>query len=243
MSRRRFSISTSVSTARWTGVFYLGLAVAGLVGFFFVRGELYVADDPSATLANLVDQIPLARFGLAADLTIVLFQALAAIWFFKLFRNENSVAAGSIAAFGLVNAAAILVAIAFTATALVVSGDAALAPGGDQAATVQLLYELNGAMWLLGGLFFGLWLVPMGYVVVSSRVMPAALGWVLMVGGVAYVVSTYLALLVPDAPTAVGALLVGVATIGEFWIIGYLFIFGVRTPDRIPPPSSPAAVA
>ena len=69
-------------------------------------------------------------------------------------------------------------------------------------------------------LFFGLWLFPMGYVVVYSRVMPAALGWVLMAGGVAYVISTYLTQLVPDAPTAVGALLVGVARIGEFWMIG-----------------------
>lgn len=193
-----------------------------------MRAELYVVDDSTATLANLVDQIPLARLGIAADLTVVLFQALAAIWFFKLFRNENIVAAGSIAAFGLVNATAILVATAFSATALVVSGDASLAPGGDQAATVQLLYQLSGSMWALGGLFFGLWLIPMGYVVVRYRVMPVALGWVLMVGGVAYVINTYLTQLVPDAPTAIGALLVVVATIGEFWIIGYLLIFGVR---------------
>jgi len=213
---------------------------AGLVGFLFVRGELYVADDPTATLANLVDQVPLARFGIAADLTVVLAQALTAIWFFKLFRSENSFAAGSIAAFGLVNAAAIVVATAFSATALVVAGDAALAPSGDQAAAVQLLYELNGAMWDIGGLFFGLWLFPMGYVVVNSGVMPAALGWVLMVGGVAYVTSTYLIQLAPGAPTAVGSSLIGVATIGEFWMIGYLLIFGVRAQDRISPPGSPA---
>jgi hypothetical protein len=143
----------------------------------------------------------------------------------------------------LVNAAAIVVATAFSATALVVAGDAALAPSGDQAAAVQLLYELNGAMWDIGGLFFGLWLFPMGYVVVNSRVMPAALGWVLMVGGAAYVISTYLTQLVPDAPTALGASLIGVATIGEFWMIGYLLIFGVRAQDRIPPPGSLAGSA
>jgi hypothetical protein len=209
-------------------VFYLGLAVAGLVGFLFVRGELYVADDPSATLANLVDQASLARLGIAADLTLVLTQALAAMWFYKLFRRYNSFAAGSIAAFGMVNAAAILVATAFSVTALVVAGDAALAPSGDQAATVQLLYELSGAVWAVAGLFFGLWLIPMGYVVVNSRVMPAALGWVLMIGGVGYVILTYLTLVVPDAAAAIDVL-VAPATVGEFWMIGYLLIFGVRT--------------
>ena len=232
-------MSTRVSTARLTGVFYLGLALAGVVGFLLVRSELYVADDATATLANLVDRVPLARLGIAADLTIVLAQALAAMWFFKLFRSENSFAAGSIAAFGLVNAAAILVATVFSATALVVAGDSALAPAGDQAATVQLLYELNGAAWDIGGLFFGLWLVPMGYVVVTSRVMPVALGWVLMAGGVTYVISAYVTQLAPDAPTAIGALLAGLATVGEFWMIGYLLIFGVRSTDRISPPSPP----
>ncbi len=229
-----------VRTARWTGVFYLGLAVMGIVGFFFARGELFVVDDAAATLANLTDQVSLARVGIAADLSIVLFQALAAMWFFKLFRSENSLAAGSISAFGLVNAAAIMVATAFSATALVVAGDAALAPGGDQAATVQLLYQLNDATWSLGGLFFGLWLIPMGYVVVKYRVMPAALGWVLMVGGVAYIVATYLTMIVPDASEAISLVLTGVATIGEFWIIGYLLILGIRITDRTPPVSSPA---
>jgi hypothetical protein len=37
-------VTTRVSTARWTGVFYLGLALAGLVGYLFVRSELYVAE-------------------------------------------------------------------------------------------------------------------------------------------------------------------------------------------------------
>jgi len=222
-------------------VFYLGLAVMGIVGFLVVRGELYVADDSAATLANLVDQASLARLGIAADLSIVLFQALAAMWFFKLFRKEDSFAAGSIAAFGLINAAAIVVATAFSATALLVAGNAALAPGGDPAATVQLLYELNAATWSIGGLFFGLWLIPMGYVVVKYRVMPAALGWLLMAGGVTYMVDTYLSQLLTDAPEAISAVLVGVATIGEFWIIGYLLILGIRKADRVPPAGSSAA--
>jgi hypothetical protein len=211
-------------------VFYLGLAVAGVIGFLFVRNELYVPDDASATLANLVDETSLARVGIAADLTVVLTQSLAALWFFKLFRSEHRFAAGSIAAFGLVNAVAILVATAFSATALVVAGDAALAPSGDQAATVQLLYRLNGAAWDSGALFFGLWLVPMGFVVATSRVMPVVLGLVLMVGGVGYVISAYVIQLAPEAPTILEVLLTGVATIGEFWMIGYLLIFGIRTP-------------
>jgi hypothetical protein len=241
MKRAGADISGRIATARWTGVFYLGVAVGGVLGYLLVRSQLYVPDDAPATLANLVDRESLARLGIAADLTVVLTQSLAALWFFRLFRSENSFAAGLIAAFGMANALTILVATTFSATALVVAGEAALAPSGDQAAAVQLLYQLNGQAWDLGGLFFGLWLIPMGFVVVTSRVMPVVLGWVLMVGGVGYVISAYLTQLIPDAPGALGLILTAAATVGEFWMIGYLLIFGVRASDRSSPSRGPAA--
>jgi hypothetical protein len=219
---------TRLTTARWTGVFYLVLAIAGFVGFLLVRSQLLVESDATATAANLVEQASLARLGIGADLTVVLAQALAAVGFYKLFREDNGVASASIAGFGLVNAVAILVATALSATALVVAGDASLAPSGDQAATIQVLYELSGALWDIGGLFFGLWLVPMGFVVVETRAMPSTLGWVLILGGIGYVVSTYLSQMIVDVPSAIEASLVGLATLGEFWMIGYLLLFGIR---------------
>ncbi|HTX71119.1 MAG TPA: DUF4386 domain-containing protein [Thermoleophilia bacterium] len=236
-------MSTRIATARWTGLFYLGVAVGGIVGFLFVRGQLYAPDDAAKTLANLVDHASLARLGIAADLTVVLTQSLVALWFFKLFRRENGFAAGSIAAFGMANAVTILVATIFSATALVVAGHAALAPSGGQAAVTQLLYRLNAEAWDLGGIFFGLWLIPMGYVVATYQVMPRVLGWILMVGGVLYVISAYLTQLIPDAPTALATGLTAVATVGELWMIGYLLILGIRTSERPSTPKGPAAVA
>ncbi|MCB2222730.1 MAG: DUF4386 domain-containing protein [Actinobacteria bacterium] len=220
------------STARWTGVSYLVMAVAGLIGFLFVRSELFVESDAAATLANLVRRPSLARLGIVADLTVVVAQAITALWFLELFRARSGLAARSIAAFGLVNAGAVLVATAFSVAALVVAHDASLAPGGDQAATVQVLYRLGGALWDLGGVFFGLWLIPMGYAVAASRRMPSALGWVLGLGGVGYVLSTYLTQAFPGAPAAIEASLVGLATVGEFWMIGHLLFSRAGEPER-----------
>ena len=74
----------------------------------------------------------LARIGIALELGVVVTQALVAVWFYRLFRGVDAFAAGCIAAFGLVNAAAILVSAAFLATALDVALDPA--PGGGSAA-------------------------------------------------------------------------------------------------------------
>jgi len=218
-------MTTVQRTARLTGLAYLGLAVFGLLGFLLVRGQLFVPGDAAATMANLVEHETLARIGVALDLGSVLTQALVALLFFQLFRSVNSFAAGAIAAFGLVNAVMILVAVAFSATGLNVALGAAAAPG-DRAATAQLLYELSGAAWDVGGLFFGLWLIPMGWLAWRSGYLPRPLGWILMAGGVGYVLSTYVLYLAPGLAGS-SSVLTAPATVGEFWMVGYLLWKGV----------------
>ena len=220
---------TLIRTARTTGLLYLGLAITGLVGFMLVRNQLFVPDSPDATLANLVQQEFLARLGVLVEMGIVLTQALVALWFFRLFSSVDRFAAGAIAAFGLVNAVAILVSAALLAAALDVSQDASLSAGGAMASTAQLLYVVSGHLWSVGGIFFGLWLVPMGWLALRSGWMPAALGWILMIGGVGYVVNAMLGALLPDAGPVLDLLTLP-ATVGELWMVGYLCIKGVRRP-------------
>lgn len=214
-------------TARLTGLFYLGLAVTGLLGFLMIRAQLYVEADPAATLANLTSKATLARAGVGLEMGIVLTQTLAAVWFYKLFRSVDNVEAGAIAAFGLINAIAILVSAALLAGALKIAGDVSIIAGGDAAGTVQLLYVLSGKLWSVGAIFFGLWLIPMGTLVLRSGWMPRALGYVLVVGGVGYVLSAFLGQMVPNVGVWADLLTIP-ASVGEFWMIGYLLWFGVR---------------
>ena len=205
-----------------------------MLGFLLIRPEIHVDGDAAATMANLIEQEGLARLGIALELLVVLTQALVAVWFYKLFRSVSSTAAGSLAAFGLLNSSAILGSAAFLATALAVAIDPALAAGGEAAATVQLMYEISGAFWGVGALFFGLWLIPMGYLVVVSDWMPRPLGRILIAGGVGYVLSAFVVYVVPEAPGSVEIALSLLATVGEFWMIGYLLTRGVRT-DTVSP--------
>jgi hypothetical protein len=229
-----------VRTARTTGLFYLGLAITGVLGFLVIRPRLFAADDPAATLAHLVDNQSLARAGVALELLIVLTQALAAVWFYRLFRTADPLAAGGIAAFGLVNAVTILASAAFLATAV----EVALDPIGDAATTVQLLYLVSGNLWGVGALFFGLWLIPMGSCVLRSGWMPRPLGWVLVSGGIGYLLSAFVQYLAPDAQVVADALTYP-ATVGEFWIIIYLLAIGVRRRalDETPPDARTAVPA
>ncbi len=232
-------MTQQVRTARIAGAWYLGLAITGILGFLLVRPEIYVEGDAAATLANLQGRAWLARLGVALEMAIVVTQALAAIWFYKLLREVNNVAGVSVAAFGLVNAVAIMASAAFLATAVTVAGDGSLAPGGDAAATVGVLYQLSTNAWGVGALFFGLWLIPMGWAAITTARFPTALGWTLVVGGVGYMLSSFVDYGFVSPPSLLVDGLAFPATIGEFWMIGYLLLLGIR-PEPTTLPTSAA---
>ncbi len=209
-------------TARITGLAYLAMLVPGLLAFLLTSNLLYVPGDATTTVANLIEHEGLARLSVAAGLILVASQSIAALWFFKLFRNVSSFVVGSLVAFGFVNVTILLVAVMFSATALEVAIDAT-----GSADTSLLLYDLNAAAWNVGALFFGLWLLPMGWLAWRSGYMPPLLGWVLIGGGIGYVLNAFAIFVLPDAPVIAEALTYP-ATVGEFWIIGYLLTIGVR---------------
>ena len=91
---------------------------------------------------------------------------------------------------------------AFSATAL----DVALDRTANSAQDALLLYRLQGPAWEVGGLFFGLWLIPMGWLVLRSAYMPRPLGWLLLAGG-GCILSTFATFLLPDATGLADALL------------------------------------
>lgn len=213
-------------TARTTGLLYLSLAVFAVPGFLIIRPMLFDPDSAAATLSHLVENEMLARLGVGLELALVAVQALVALWFYRLFQRVNAFAAASLAAFGLVNAVAILGSAACLGGALTVALTSSPGSAAEAAAGARLLYVLGGSFWDVGALFFGLWLLPMGVLALRSG-MPRPLGWVLLAGGVGYVLNAFAAYLAPDAEQATALLLIP-ATVGELWMIGWLLWHSFR---------------
>ncbi|WP_167051721.1 DUF4386 domain-containing protein [Salinibacterium sp. ZJ77] len=220
-------MSHDIRIARLTGVAYLSLALVGMAGFLVVRPRLEVAGDPAATLALRAENPALAHLGIALELLIVIAQAAAALGFVALLRDRPAAAFG-VASFGIANALTILGSAGLLVGAQRVIDDPSLAPGGDAAATAALLVTLSAVAWKVGAVFFGLWLIPMGWFALSTRRMPRVMGWFLVVGGAGYVLSAIVAVSVPAIPAAVADALTLPATVGELWAVGYLLFVGIR---------------
>jgi len=217
--------SQLVNTARITGIWYLIMAISGILGFMVFHPQIFVSGNPEKTLANLIDLESTARVRLLFEFAIVISQALTAVWFYKLFKDINEWAAWTLGIWGMINSVAIMISAISMASAIGIA-NSSVQTMDDKVLLIQVFQHIIANAWGIGGLFFGLWLFPMGYIVIKSKRMPIWLGRVIFLGGIGYLISTIISYMGIDFPY--NRILILPATVGEFWMIGYLLIFGIR---------------
>jgi len=217
--------SQLANTARIAGIWYLIMAISGILGFMVFHPQIFVSGNPEKTLTNLIDLESTARIRLLFEFAIVVSQALTAVWFYKLFKNINEWAAWTLGIWGMINSVAIMISAISIASAIGIA-NASIQTMEDKVLLIQIFQNIIANAWGVGGLFFGLWLFPMGYIVIKSKRMPIWLGIVIFLGGIGYLISTVISYMGIDFPY--NRILILPATIGEFWMVGYLLMFGIR---------------
>ncbi|MDH5474748.1 MAG: DUF4386 domain-containing protein [Cyclobacteriaceae bacterium] len=216
--------SELVTTARTAGIWYLLMAISGILGFMIFHPQVFDSEDAQKTLTNLIDLESLARTRLLFEFGIVVSQALTAVWFYRLFRNNNEWAAWSVGIWGMINSVAIMISAISMGSAIEIANSSQTVE--DKLILIELLSSLITNAWGVGGLFFGLWLIPLGYIITSTKRMPIWLGRTLIAGGIGYLIQTTINYSGIESPLLI--YLTVPATVGEFWMIGYLLIFGIR---------------
>jgi Domain of unknown function (DUF4386) len=219
--------------ARTAGLYYLVVAVCG--GFaHLVRTQVYVAGDAATTLTNVAGDATLVRLSFAADLVSATFMVFLVLALFRLLAHADRAAARLMVTLVAVFVAMICLNLVGQWGALQVATDPAYAGvfGADgPGAMVLLLLDLQHAGYLVAQVFFGLWLWPLGTLVLRSRLFPRVLGVALKAATVAYLVDVALQFLAPDGVAEISAAaVVPVVVVGEVSLLVYLLVHGVRTP-------------
>ncbi len=234
--------------ARVAGVFYLLVGITGGFSEGFVDPTMYVAGDAAATAGNVVANSGLVRIGVVAHLVDAVFFVLTAMGLYLLLNHVHKNAARVMVVLVALAAGIISLNAVFQFAGLQVATDSSYAAAFGAAgsnALVLLLLDIQHYGTLAAQVFFGLWLAPLGYLAYKSRLFPKALGVVLVVGAVSYLVMVFAAFLVPGVAKQIHVFLVIAPTISEVWMVLYLLVKGVKsssTADRGVPVAAPIAV-
>ena len=151
----------NLTTARLTGIWYLILAISGMLGFLIYQPKIFIANNPEQTLTNLINLESTARIRLILEFVIIISQALSAVWFYKLFKPINEWGAFTLAIWGTMNSAIILISAIAMSSAIDIANAVTISMQG-KTDMIQLLSQIMDNAWGVGSLFFGLWLITNG---------------------------------------------------------------------------------
>src|SRR5258708_37078471 len=194
---------------------------------------MYVAGNAATTASNLLANSGLVRIGIVADLFNATVWIFLGMTLYLLLKHVNK---------SVARAMLVLVAIGASIVCLnsvcefeglrVVTGavnPAAFGTAGSNALVLLLLDTQHYGIFI-AQIFFGLWMVPLGYLAYKSAGwFPKWLGVLLIVGGVCYLVDLLTQFLVPDFGQNIHAFVNIPSDIAEISMVLYLLVIGVKT--------------
>jgi hypothetical protein len=201
----------------------------------YVRPAVRVAGDATATARNIATNAELFRAAFAIELVGIVSFVLVALVLYALLKSVDSTLALAMVAFVSVGAAVMAVNMLNHAAALLFATHAvypaALGPQASDGLALLAL-DLHGIGVLIAQIFFGLWLLPLGYLVYKSGGFPRAIGGFLMAGCFFYLAGLLVAFLLPGPGRDLVPMVSMPAGIAELLFAGWLFFRGMKVRER-----------
>lgn len=219
-----------VKQARVAGVLYALMAIPAPFGLMYVPGKLIVSGNAAATADNVLRSQMLFRAGIMGELTSAILFVLLAAALYRLLSGVNKNQARLMMSLVLISVAITFVNVLNNIAALTLFRGADFLSVFDKPqrdALAMLFLRLHSQGNIVNQIFWGLWLLPFGLLVMKSGFLPRILGILLIVNCLGYLAISFTSLLVP-AYGSVAFRLSFPALLGEFWIMLWLLIKGAK---------------
>ena len=217
--------------ARLAGLLYLAIILLGLFGEVFVRGSLVATGDATATAAAIARSQQLWRAGIAGDLLMHVLDIPVMLFFYLLLRPVSRGLALLSTFFNLVQTAVLAVnKLTLLLPLMLLQGGGVLQqafPAPQLHALSYLAIQAHGYGFGIGLIFFGWACLVRGHLMRRSGYFPKALGVLLQVAGVSYLVNSFALLLAPQLASLLFPAVLVPAFIGELALALWLIVKGV----------------
>jgi len=177
----------------------------------------------------------LFRFGFVSDLVQATCFLLMAMALYLLLKHVNKLVASAMVTFVAVSVAIMCLNLLnqFVALSIATGEDYSrvFGPAGSDA-LAMLFVDMHHDGYLIAQMFFGLWLLPLGYLVVKSGYFPKVLGVMLAIGCLGYLADLFARFLAPTIAESIAAFVLAPAAVGELSFVAWLLVKAVRVPER-----------
>ena len=216
--------------ARVAGLWYLAMGFTAPIGLIYVPGKLIVAGDAAATADRIRAAEWLFRIGMATEV----FHQVVSVWLvlalYRLFKPVSEKYSLLMVILSVLGVPIVLLNTLneFAALTLIHGGpflstftQAQL----DSFAFVLLKVHSQGLQ--LATIFWGLWLLPFGILVMRSGFIPRTLGVILLIAGFGYLPQAAASLAMPEY-AHLASHIAEILGMGEMPMLAYLRMWGAR---------------
>lgn len=207
---------------RIAGALYLAVVLAGMFCLAYVPSQL------GEGIAGAATQRGLFRAGIAAFLAMQVAFLLLPFALYRVLGDVDRRAAILMVVLAVVSVPIGLVALTHRMEALSLLESAGNGATGAMDAAFALCLQRYGHGLRIASLFWGLWLLPFGWLVLRSGRLPRVLGLLLVLGGIGYVVQVFGGLVPGFADTSLVRYVRMPAAMGEIGSCLWLLAFGAR---------------
>ena len=222
--------------ARVAGFWYLSMVITGPFALIYVPSKLIVRGDAAATASRILEHQTMFRLAIAADLVNTVIFLGTALALYRLFLGVERIRAAQ-----MLTLAAVSAGVGFLNT---LNSLAALAlfrgveflsvfEKPQREALGMLFVRLHSQGNTINELFWGLWLLPFGILVIKSGFIPKFIGVWLIVNCAAYVVLSFIGLFAAQY-SGTAFLVAQPALLGELAIMLWLLIRGAKRRAAVP---------
>lgn len=187
--------------ARIAGWLYLSMVPLGIFGIMYIPLNFIVAGDVPATIQNILADEMTFRLSIVSSLVVQLVNLILVLVLYQLLKPSTRVWASLMVIFFLVSIPiSMLNDLNYVAVLMLAKGSEYLSTftPEQQQSLAYFFLELHEKGVQISGIFWGLWLFPMGYAIFKSGYLPRILGILLMIGCFGYLFDSAVALIVPD---------------------------------------------
>lgn len=222
-------MNSNKKTARLAGLLFLMMVVFGLLAEIFFRQKLFVTNDIAVTANNILSNAFLYRAGIISDILMSLSYLLTALALYKLLSPVNKSMAATMVVFATAGSVLLMFNILNEIAPLyILSGNDNLSAlnTSQQQSLAILFYSLYQHGYMIGQIFFSLWVLPLGVLIYKSGFIPKVLGILFVVETIFGLMTVIVHFLVPNG--MIETIMMLPMMIAEFSFMFYLLIRGMN---------------
>lgn len=185
-------------TVRSVGLLYVLMIPLGLFGILYLPSSVFVEGNIAETIKNILANEFIFRASMFTSLVLQVCHIFIVMMLYKILKVVNKNLAMYMVIFMLVSVPISMlnelnhIAVLF----LTKTG------GKENLISLFILLHENGIF--ISSIFWGLWLLPMGYLVYKSNFIPKFFGIALLVAFVGYMADSVMVLLFPEITIHIG---------------------------------------